>query len=277
MFSTGYQCLSLDNLILLAWNIYPFNSTFSSSPWYLLYVQVFRENTGVNIVLVHPWYHLFPAHPTFLKAPVPGYGKCISFLLCLAIYSSFLTTHLLLTLAHFLSSANSVLFLFHKLYFSFMFIFMAIFHGSPSHSDICPIFISVIFKTLWYIFYNLIVLVLAEIELIFFIVAGMMPCFRFRMRALLLTHWYLSCRAVHTHSQKLFNSSHCSASKELGRHKELRGDETQIWCCLWTDWASASGDDYLSHQRSISKSLHAALLSIFCPYGCCLKMVLPDI
>lgn len=172
---------------------------------------------------------------------------------------------------------SSVIFLFQKAVFSFMFIFMAIFLGSPSHSDICPIFISVISKTLWDIFYNLIVLVLAEVELIFFIVAGMMPCFRFRMRTMLLTHPCFSCRAMCTHSQRLFSSSHCSASKELRGHKELRGDRTKHWWCLWTDWASVSGDEYLSHQRSVSKSPHATLLSIYCPYSCCLEVVLSDI
>jgi len=70
------------------------------------------------------------------------------------------------------------------------------------------------------------VLVLAGIELIFFLAAGM--DLWFRVRTMLITHHCVSCcRPVLTLSQGHFSSSCSPASEELGVHRELGGGRTR--------------------------------------------------
>ena len=125
--SKGYPQLPRVNLTVLKLNFYPFlrvciwsfNSKFCSCHWYLC-PGVFTESISVNLIPSPPWYDLSPTHPILLKAPVPCYGQYLFLLLCLVCYSSFLTTHLLFLLAHFLSS-EVIQFFLQKPVSSFMF------------------------------------------------------------------------------------------------------------------------------------------------------------
>lgn len=66
------------------------------------------------------------------------------------------------------------------------------------------------------IFYIL-VLVLASTELIFLLVSGIVLCFEFRMRTMLISHLCFNyCRAGLTLSQRLVSFSVCPASRQAG-------------------------------------------------------------
>lgn len=61
-------------------------------------------------------------------------------------------------------------------------------------------------------------------KLIFFLVAGTVLCFGYRMRIMLITCCCLSWHwAVLTLSQGFFRFSHCPVSREGGEHKKLGG------------------------------------------------------
>lgn len=126
--------------------------------------SIYREHWWA-LILLYPSISLLPfvsySSHFFPKAPIPGYGQHV-------FRSPLVLSQLLLFLLgkppsvsagiFSLQCRKSDLFLFQKPVFSLMFIFMLIFHGSPSPSDICPIFISVISKTSRDIFYNFILL-----------------------------------------------------------------------------------------------------------------------
>lgn len=57
-------------------------------------------------------------------------------------------------------------------------------------------------------------MVLTEIELIFFSVAGRVPCFGFRMRIMLITTQCLGIAEQGLQSQGHFSSSHCQLGAE---------------------------------------------------------------
>ena len=70
---------------------------------------------------------------------------------------------------------------------------------------------------------------MAGIELFFFLVAGVLPCFGFRMRTVLITHQcFLAVAEQCLYRAKDFSVS-CAAlpARRLGVHKELGGDRTR--------------------------------------------------
>jgi len=73
------------------------------------------------------------------------------------------------------------------------------------------------------------VLVLAGIELIVFVAAGMRLCFGFLQKTLLTTQGCFShCWAVLTHSQGLFCSSPCPTSERAGGAQETTWQEDVV-------------------------------------------------
>lgn len=103
-----------------------------------IYVHEYLQRATVCLIPSLFWHHSSSTHLILPKAPASCNGQ-LSLSPFVLSYSFFWTTHLLFLLTRFLSCEVNQLFLQTPIS-SFMFIF----NESPSPSEICPIFISVI-------------------------------------------------------------------------------------------------------------------------------------
>ena len=74
-------------------------------------------------------------------------------------------------------------------------------------------------------------------QFIFYIVSGMMLCFGFRRKTMLITHQYFSCCLVMLYRARDISVFQLPAlpchQREMGDHNELRGDRTRTADLNW--------------------------------------------